>query len=124
MPSREGRANRTTFEIEGHTFDRPGSNGWKMFDPEQLNDILADVSSFYFRPTVKSEVHCYVLAERKQRGGKYWVAYRKADKKQYKAYIGKVGGITFQRLSDVAKTLDEKVKAAKSVKRVPPMEQE
>jgi LuxR family maltose regulon positive regulatory protein len=43
--------------------------------------------------------------ERKQRGGWYWVAYRRANGKLYKAYLGKPEDVTLERLRDAAARL-------------------
>src|SRR3712207_5176270 len=43
--------------------------------------------------------------ENRSRGGEYWVAYRKRGGKLHKAYLGKAGDVTLERLEDVAAAL-------------------
>lgn len=123
MPSREHKPNRNMLKIEGRLYDLPGSNGWKMFEENELTDILTGVSSFAYRPTVHSPIHCTVRAEQRQRGGSYWVAYRRANKRLSKVYVGKVGQITLDDLREAANELDRRVNLAKRppVKLTPPL---
>jgi LuxR family maltose regulon positive regulatory protein len=49
-----------------------------------------------------------VRKERRQRGGGYWVAYRRVGGQLHKVYIGSSGGVTAQRLEAIAYRLGGK----------------
>ena len=49
-----------------------------------------------------------VRKEQRQRGGDYWVAYRRVDGQLRKVYIGSSGVVTTQRLEAIAYRLQEK----------------
>jgi LuxR family transcriptional regulator, maltose regulon positive regulatory protein len=60
-------------------------------------------------------------AERRQRGGAYWVAYRTAAGRQHKVYLGKAEDLTPERLALVAAALAGRVAdAAEPAGEAPP----
>jgi hypothetical protein len=67
---------------------------------------LADIPSFHFAGTGGSFT---ARKTKKQRGGDYWYAYRKAQQKTYSVYIGRPEALTIERLELVAATLATKL---------------
>jgi LuxR family maltose regulon positive regulatory protein len=53
-----------------------------------------------------------VRKERRQRGGHYWVAYRRHSGQVRKVYIGSSGAVTAQRLEAIAYRLEGKEAAS------------
>lgn len=53
-----------------------------------------------------------VRKEQRQRGGEYWVAYRRVGGQVRKVYIGSSGAVTAQRLEAIAKRLQGKEAAS------------
>ncbi len=106
--------NRETFEIWGMGGKqlqlRYRSLGWGLCS-KPLSEILAEkkVRTFFYRPHHDSDLHCTVRAERKQRGGLYWVAYRREGGHRAKVYVGKVGDITTRDLWLAASKLEKKL---------------
>ncbi len=49
-----------------------------------------------------------VRKEQRQRGGRYWVAYRRLGGQVRKVYIGSSGAVTAQRLQAIANRLEGK----------------
>jgi hypothetical protein len=49
-----------------------------------------------------------VRKEQRQRGGGYWVAYRRIGRQLHKVYIGSSGTVTAQRLEAIARRLGGK----------------
>ena len=92
------------------TFDPGCTLGYEVRSKEKGDRCLSSefwselehISSFAFYGasgnfTARKEV--------KQRGGTYWVAYRKVDQKLYKKYIGKTSELATEKLESVAATL-------------------
>lgn len=68
----------------------------------------ADHRSFQFESGIAGFT---ARKERKQRGGLYWVAYRRAQGKVYKTYLGRSDEITLARLQGAATLLAVRIEA-------------
>ena len=70
---------------------------------------LAELGSFHFKGKLG---HFTARQERKQRGGTYWYAYRKAHQQRYKHYLGTTDKLTLDHLERTARALHEQVLGA------------
>ena len=78
---------------------------------------LTQVSSFTFQ----GQTGCYTAhQEPKQRGGRYWYAYRATGEKRMKRYLGKTADLTLARLEQVASALSADRAAPLQTKRETP----
>jgi hypothetical protein len=87
-------------EIEGHAQSRahlvPDSPDWFVW--------LAGLSSFHF---AGKSGHFTARQERKERGDRYWYAYRKAHGQRLKRYLGTTSTLTLTKLEETASALYE-----------------
>jgi LuxR family maltose regulon positive regulatory protein len=65
---------------------------------------LEGASSFAYRGAAGS---FSATKERRARGGEYWTAYRRRERKLHRFYLGKSAGLTPERLEAAARTLAE-----------------
>lgn len=82
-----------------HNGARVGSPDWFAF--------LDTLQSFYFESG--QGLTFTARPEKKQRGGVYWIAYRKVAGKLRKAYLGAASAITADRLAEIALKLADRV---------------
>jgi predicted ATPase/class 3 adenylate cyclase len=104
--------------IQGNTltYQQNGQPAQLMVDTSDWYAWLQTASTFTFC----SEHGTFTARKERagnKRGGPYWRAYRKHNGKLHRAYLGKSGELTFERLSEVAARLvgqrpaDDEVKA-------------
>lgn len=77
---------------------------------------LSTIKSFHFKG---NSGHFTAQLEQKKRGDSYWYAYRKANKKQFKQYIGTTDKLTLNRLEEVAGQIEEKASQTPPLERKP-----
>jgi LuxR family maltose regulon positive regulatory protein len=70
---------------------------------EQWHAWLQTATTFYY--SGGSAGRFTARRETKQRGGDYWIAYRRADGKLRKVYLGKPEALTADRLAEAARRL-------------------
>lgn len=88
-------------------------NGW-LREPDSPTPIALDSSAWF--SWLADEQYCSfhmcharggftARKERKQRGQRYWVAYRQVNKRLYKTYLGTSSSLTTARLCAAAEAL-------------------
>jgi len=100
MPRHE---NRTTPKVisgriytdDAYTGTLVGSSAWFAW--------LATASTFYYEARVGESFTAH--REHRQRGGHYWIAYRRSAGRLHRAYLGKLDQLTPERLAQAAVTL-------------------
>ncbi|HEX9370705.1 MAG TPA: hypothetical protein VF897_06845, partial [Roseiflexaceae bacterium] len=87
--------------------DADGAERAVVIDSPEWHVWLADSGHSRFAFTCRAGSFT-ARKERKQRGAWYWVAYRRAQGKIHKAYLGKPADLTLARLQSVAALLAER----------------
>ena len=100
MPRREN--NRTPKIISGLLYtDDEATTGTRVGSPAWF-DWLATATTFYYEsPDGSFTAH----HERRQRGGRYWIAYRRRAGVLRRVHLGKPDRLTLDRLQQVALAL-------------------
>jgi len=76
-------------------------------DSAEWFEWLGGLSSFHFQG---EHGHFTARQEQKARGNQgYWYAYRKANKRQYRQYLGTTDKLTVAHLEDIASKVEEAV---------------
>src|SRR5882762_1672929 len=79
-----------------------------MPDSPEWFSWLTGLSSFHFKS--KHGGHFTARLEKKQRGTEgYWYAYRKANKRQYRQYLGTTDKLTLAHLESTAAEIEKNV---------------
>src|SRR5690348_4577768 len=85
-------------------------------DSAEWFDWLSTLSSFSFKS--KQGGHFTVRREQKARGKEgYWYAYRKANKHQYRRYLGTTKALTLAHLEQTAAQIEREVLSNPQIKR-------
>jgi LuxR family transcriptional regulator, maltose regulon positive regulatory protein len=84
-----------------HSLMLEGAGAW-----EQWQAWLQDHGSFSFRNNGGTFT---ARKETRQKGGEYWIAYRKIDNKLYKRYLGTAERLTLDHLRNIARELQKEV---------------
>ncbi len=85
--------------------DDPGTTGLRVDSPAWFT-WLSTASTFYFEsPNGSFTAH----RERRQRGGSYWIAYRRRAGVLRRLHLGKPDHLTLDRLEHVALALNHAV---------------
>jgi LuxR family maltose regulon positive regulatory protein len=97
------RANRTTpIVLSGHLYTDDEYTGTRVGSPAWFA-WLATATTFYFEGHPGTfTAHC----ERRQRGDRYWTAYRRYQGRLHRIYLGKTDQLTPERLAEAALTLN------------------
>ena len=93
------RANRTTpIVLSGHIYTDDEYTGTRVGSPAWFA-WLATATTFYFEGHPGTfTAHC----ERRQRGNRYWIAYRRYQGFLRRIYLGTADQLTLPRLQEVA----------------------
>lgn len=83
--------------------DDPITTGLRVGSPAWFT-WLASATTFYFESSNGVFTAHY---ERRQRGGSYWIAYRRRAGVLHRAHLGKPDHLTLDRLEQVALTLNQ-----------------
>jgi LuxR family maltose regulon positive regulatory protein len=105
--------NRTTPKIISGVLytDDEATTGTRLDSPAWFA-WLEGASTFYFEGrTGTFTAHC----ERRQRGGHYWIAYRRRAGVLRRCHLGKAHQLTLERLQTVAATLALPVEKVRSM---------
>jgi LuxR family maltose regulon positive regulatory protein len=96
------RANRTTpLVVSGRLYTDDAATGTTLGSPAWFA-WLTTATAFYFEsPLGTFTAH----REQRQRGGWYWIAYRRRNGRLQRVHLGKPDQLTVQRLTDAALTL-------------------
>lgn len=103
MPRKEHKSTSTVISGLLYT-DDPATTGARV-GSAQWFAWLETASVFYYDGSGGRTFTA--RAERRARGGVYWIAYRQIDGKLRKRYLGKAAALTAERLADVARRLSE-----------------
>jgi LuxR family maltose regulon positive regulatory protein len=95
-------ANRTTpLVVSGILYSDDAATGTPIGSPAWFA-WLATATTFYFdSPLGTFTAH----REQRQRGGRYWIAYRRRNGRLHRSHLGKPDQLTVQRLNDTALSL-------------------
>jgi LuxR family maltose regulon positive regulatory protein len=95
-------ANRTTpLVVSGILYSDDAATGTAIGSPAWFA-WLTTATTFYFdSPLGTFTAHC----EQRQRGGRYWIAYRRCNGRLHRSHLGKLDQLTVQRLNDTALSL-------------------
>ena len=112
--------------VTGNIYDLWRDEGQVTITPDtpEYFTWLATVKSFHFEGKTG---HFTAQPERKKNGESYWYAYRKANKHQFKQYLGTIDKLTTNRLEEVAGQIAEKASQTPALKknpRTPPVPKE
>jgi len=99
MPRKENR--RTPKVMGGILYTDDAATGTRVGSPAWF-DWLAAASTFYFE---SPDGHFTAHYERRQRGGSYWIAYRRRTGTLRRMHLGKPDRLTLDRLEQVALAL-------------------
>jgi len=96
MPRRENR--KTPKVISGRIYTDDDYTGTVVGSPAWF-DWLTTASTFYY----ESRLGTFTAhRERRQRGGLYWIAYRRHGRVLRRAYLGQANALTVARLDNAA----------------------
>jgi LuxR family maltose regulon positive regulatory protein len=104
------RANRPTVERD-QLYDPQQAWAYITLDTPAWFAWLASPTAVSFSYTLVDRAHGYITGyltvrkERRQRGGSYWVAFRRGAGRVRKVYLGRPAAVTRQRLETVAAAL-------------------
>jgi LuxR family maltose regulon positive regulatory protein len=99
MPRRENQ--RTPKVISGVLYTDDAATGTRVGSPAWF-DWLASATTFYYETPDESFTAHH---ERRQRGGSYWIAYRRRVGVLRRRHLGKPDHLTLDRLDAVALAL-------------------
>ena len=99
--TREARLNTVIEYSDGDSYflyDPDGGHHTFALDSPECFDWLNTLGSFHFKGKLG---HFTGRSERKKHGDRYWYAYRKANRKLYKRYLGATEKLTFEWKDDL-----------------------
>lgn len=96
MPRRANR--RTPMVVSGVLYTDDAHNGLTVDSPAWLPWLATATTFYYASPVGGFTVHC----EHRQRGGSYWIAYRRRAGILQRTHLGKPDHLTRLRLDEVA----------------------
>jgi len=100
MPRHENRGTPTV--ISGCLYTDDAYTGTVVGSPTWFA-WLATASLFYYEAHLGASFTAH--AEHRQRGGRYWIAYRRYTGRLHRVYLGKLDLLTPERLAQTAVTL-------------------
>jgi hypothetical protein len=86
----------------------PNSSHLIRLDTAAWRTWLTTATSFYYRPS--NPLEAFTVRKEKRRHSWYWYAYLKMDSKLHNAYVGRSEAVTTARLTQVAQSLQEKLR--------------
>lgn len=100
MPRHENRS--TPKVISGRLYTDDDHTGTLVGSPAWFAWLEAGITFYYESPFGAFTAHC----EKRRRGGRYWIAYRRRAGVLRRVHLGKADRLTPQRLAEVLLTLN------------------